>query len=448
MSTETLDMLDALEAHVASLELRAARQASHEAVERLQRAYGYYVDKGLWSAAADLFSDNATWEWGMSGVYSGRDRIRAALGLRAPEGLSRGELNNHYICQPIITIAPDNQTARARWRADQQVQQEGKASWGEGTFENDYVNEGGIWKIARLHFYQTVLWDYDQGWVFGNLPMPPASETLPPDGPPTEVYGSLPDVYLPPYHYPNPVTGAQPAKPDLPDLPASDADGLVAQIAAVSRRIERIEDQRACEKLQRSYGYYVDKAMWDDVSDLFVDDSTLEIGGRGVFLGKKRVLEYMGIGLGPTGPQREQIINHQQFQGIVTVSEDGQSARGRWRAFVIGGSSWAAVNWGDCLYENHYKKVDGVWVIDKLVAPFTMYTLYKDGWHKVTTPNTRPESFPPPPDLAPSRVYLTYPNYYCEPFHYPNPVTGKVAPPPNPAAGGVASMNPFAKDGD
>ena len=52
MSTDTLDTLDALEAHVASLELRAARQASHEAVERQQRAYGYYVDKGRWSAAA------------------------------------------------------------------------------------------------------------------------------------------------------------------------------------------------------------------------------------------------------------------------------------------------------------------------------------------------------------------------------------------------------------
>ena len=32
---------------------------------------------------------------------------------------------------------------------------------------------------------------------------------------------------------------------------------------------------------------------------------------------------------------------------------------------------------------------------------------------------------PPPPDLPPTTIYLTYPAYYIVPFHYPNPVTGK-----------------------
>jgi hypothetical protein len=448
MTGAMVDPLDVLEAHLDAAEARLARLASHEAIERLQRAYGYFTDKGLWAAAADLFADNGTWEWGQSGVYRGRGRIAAALAHRAPDMARAGNLNTAFICQPIVTVAQDNLTARARWRADLQLCSDRKARWGEGTFENTYVNEGGIWKIAGLHFYVTVEWDYDLGWIAGDIPMEPPSEDLPPDEPPTEVYGSLPEVYLPAYHYANPVTGPQPPRDDLPELPAHDAEPLVAEVAALSARIERIEDTRACEKLQRAYGYYVDKAMWDDVADLFVDSSTLEIGGRGVFLGKKRVLEYMGIGLGPTGPQREQIINHPQFQGVVTVAEDGQTARGRWRAFVIGGSSWAPVNWGDCLYENHYRKVDGVWVLDKLHAPFTMYTLYKDGWHKATTPNTRPESFAPPPDLPPTVVYLTYPNYYCEPFHYANPVTGREAPRPNPAAGGVANMADFADRDD
>src|SRR5690606_20764200 len=148
--------------------------------------------------------------------------------------------------------------------------------------------------------------------------------------------------------------------------------------------VERIEDARACERVQRAYGYYVDKAMWHEVADLFGEDSTLEIGGRGIFVGKKRIHEYLSVGLGPTGPQPGQIINHMQFQGVVTVAPDGETARGRWRAFVIGGSPWAAVNWGSAMYENHYRKVDGVWLLDKLHAPFTMYSLYKDGWHKVT----------------------------------------------------------------
>lgn len=439
----TDDPIMALETYVDALEARLARLASHEAIERLQRSYGYYIDKGLWSAAADLFADDASWEWGQSGVYIGRDRIRQALGLRGPEGLRPGELNIHFTCQPIVTVAPDNKSAKARWRSDIQLCTGGNGYWGEGTYENAYVNEDGVWKIASLHFYVTVLCEYERGWVDGNVPMEGPSDSLPPDRPPTEIYESLPGVHLPPYHYPNPVTGGQRADPPLSPLPedvAGEAGALVAEIADLSRRVERLGDHRACEKLQRAYGYYVDKAMWQDVADLFGPESTLEIGGRGVFLGKARVLEYMGVGLGPSGPQPGQIINHQQFQGIVTVDPEGMFAHGRWRAFVIGGSPWAPVNWGDCLYENRYRKVDGVWLIDKLHAPFTMYTQYKDGWHKATTPNTRPESFPPPPDLPPTTIYLTYPNYYCEPFHYPNPVTGRAAPLPNRAAGGVAPM--------
>ena len=48
-----------------------------------------------------------------------------------------------------------------------------------------------------------------------------------------------------------------------------------------------------------------------------------------------------------------------------------------------------------------------------------------------------PEKWPPWPDLPPTVVYLSYPNFYVEPFDYPNPVTGEVAPPPSPRAGGL-----------
>ena len=52
--------------------------------------------------------------------------------------------------------------------------------------------------------------------------------------------------------------------------------------------------------------------------------------------------------------------------------------------------------------------------------------------------NTFPEKWPPYPDLPPTVMYLAYPSYYVEPFHYPNPVTGNPMPPPDPKAGGMA----------
>lgn len=213
----------------------------------------------------------------------------------------------------------------------------------------------------------------------------------------------------------------------------TELDALRGEISALATRVERLRSVSDIEKLQRSYGYYVDKQQWYDIADLFLEDGTLEIGGRGIFLGKDRVFEYLRTGLGPIGPITGVMHDHQQFQGIVTLSPDGQSANGRWTAFVMGGAVW-----GDALYENEYVKRDGKWMIKTLHAPFNMYSRVDIGWVDNTTPNTRPESFLPPPDLPPSVLYLTFPNYYNEPFHYPNPVTGQMSPPPDPAAGGMA----------
>ena len=446
MSSLSQDITD-LEAVLARCEQDAASLESAQQIENLQGAYGYYIDKGLWDQAAELFSTDATYEYGQRGVYVGRDRIRAALGLFGPQGLDPGQLNNYMMLQPMIDVAANNNSAKARWRSDIQLHAQGKAYWGEGTYENEYARVDGVWKISKLHFYVTMLADYDKGWVAGNIPMEGQSAQMPPDRPPTEVYQSLPEVYLPAYHYKNPVTGttARPASENatLVDNTMTEAGLLAERLQPLAGKLARLLDESAIEKVQRAYGYYVDKAMWSDVADLFSEHGTLEIGGRGVFLGKKRVLEYLGVGLGAVGPQAGQIINHQQFQGIVTVAPDGKSAKGRWTAFVMGGSPYAAVQWGDVTYENDYVNEDGVWKLARLHAPFTMYSLYAEGWHKSTVPNTRPESFPPPPDLPPTVVYLTFPNFYLAPFHYPNPVTGKEAPPPNPAAGGLAPMSDY-----
>jgi hypothetical protein len=410
-------------------------------VEKLQGALGYYIDKGLWKQAASLFAANGSFEFGQRGVYTGRVHIIKAMTLvYGPEGLKQGLLNNYPMLQPIIDVAPDNRTALARWRSDVELAVGGKGYWGEGTYENEYVNDHGTWKISRLHYYVTVVIDYDKGFTDGTIPMDPASKEVPPDRPPTEVYGSLPEVYLPPYHYKNPVTGT-PAEASLAvaPLPAGAPADLAAareELAALGHRIELLRDHNAIDKIQRAYGYYVDKAQWYDIADLFQQKGTLEIGGRGVFVGKARVLEYMLKAFGNPGPKRGSIINHQQFQGLVDVAPDGRTGAGRWTAFVMGGAVW-----GDVTYENRYVKEDGIWKFSREYAPFNMYTQYKDGWAVSAVPHTRPDSFPPPPDLPPSTVSLTYPSFFVNPYHYPNPVTGRPMPPPNPAAGGVAPMS-------
>jgi len=204
---------------------------------------------------------------------------------------------------------------------------------------------------------------------------------------------------------------------------------LEEQLDELDRRITRLEDMNAIERVQRTYGYFVDKGQWTHLANLFAEDATLEIGGKGIFLGRDRVLEYMQTAFGPDGAPMGMITNHMQFQPVVNISADGQTGWLRGRAFVMASSGW-----GLPLYEDAFVKEDGIWKIARLTGPFTMYTNW-EGWGENALKNNWPDKFDPAPDLPPSVVYLTYPAYYIVPFHYPHPVTGEVFTPDRAQAG-------------
>src|SRR6187455_3137698 len=107
--------VQALEARIAALEQRKERIEDVNAIERLQAAYGYYADRGLWEEAANLFADDGTIEIALDGVYVGKPRVREYL--RTISGgrpsLTDGELGEHLQVMPVITLAPDGLTAKA-----------------------------------------------------------------------------------------------------------------------------------------------------------------------------------------------------------------------------------------------------------------------------------------------------------------------------------------------
>jgi hypothetical protein len=197
-----------LEARVAAYRERVARLEDQDAIENLQATFGFYFDKGLWNEAASLFARNGSFEYGLSGVYIGQDRIRRAMLLFGPQGLAQGYLNNHMMLQPVIIVAPDGKTATGRWQGPVQLSEPGADGiWGVGIYENEYVKEGGVWKFAKFHFYPTAFTDYDKGWAKSLLPMKGPSALFPPDKPPTVVYRSMPGQYIPPFSFKHPVTG-------------------------------------------------------------------------------------------------------------------------------------------------------------------------------------------------------------------------------------------------
>ncbi|MBC2651205.1 nuclear transport factor 2 family protein [Novosphingobium flavum] len=187
-----------------SLAERIGLIEDERAVIRLQTAYGYYVDKAQWDEAADLFAADATLEIAGRGLYRGQDRIRSYL--KCLPSLLEGTVFNHMQLQPLITLEGDH--AWGRWRAIMEVAIRGKVDLvGEATYENRYVRDGGVWKIARLHCFVTYYADWQAGLSGGGVPMGTELPEFPPDAPQTVAYGSFPSVFVPPYHYANPVTG-------------------------------------------------------------------------------------------------------------------------------------------------------------------------------------------------------------------------------------------------
>ncbi len=417
-------------------------------IENLISAYGYYLDKNLWTDAIALITDDGVVELGQRGVYRGKESIERLFSSFGPEGPANNRLNNQMQAQPVIHVAADGKRAWARSRAIGQAGEFGEwGEWSDGVYENEFERIDGVWKITSVRYFPTFVSDYDGGFMNGAQKLEGPSTETPPDSPPSAVYGAFPDVYLLPFHYPHPVT-QKPIKDFTPDwtparpAPIKRSGPLAKDIKALDKRIIRLEDIHEVENLQKIYGFFVDKAMWREVADLFSEDGTLEIGGRGVFSGTERIYEYMQF-LGPEGVLRGRLVNHMQIAPVVTISPEGEAAKLRGRFLAQGGdlrdSELVAVDSGGVptgnntylgtgFYENAFIKEDGVWKIKRLYAFFRMYTLYQYGWGEKVLPLTTLER-DLPPDGPATMQYTIYPDTFIPAPQFTHPVTGAPADP-------------------
>ncbi len=420
---------------VALLEARASRLADINDIKRLQRAYGYYLDEGQWTEVADLFAADATLEIGKDGVYRGRERIREyfrTLG-NGQEGLAPGQLNEHLQVMPVITLAEGGRSARGTWRAIILSGQLGKdAWWSEGPYENHYVKEDGVWKIAGLRWFQTLWVPYEGGWA-DNADANGArfvSARLPPDAPPTLDYKTWPGAFTPPFHFRGQYPGLEPlaAPADAASRPVT-AD-RVLQLAA---QVRQLADQDEVENLQRIYGFYTDKGLWSEAAELFTDDAELHVQGRGIFRGQQRILEYLRA-IGPEGLTPGRLFDRMQLQPVTHVDAAAGTARSRWHEFSQLARHGQFHEWATGVMENEYRREDGVWKIRRLHHYPTMVTPYEAGWGRASLPFSRfePALEPDAPSPGPASHYE---HRFVAPFHYGHPVREA-----KPATAGAAAL--------
>jgi hypothetical protein len=204
----------AVDKEIEALVERVEKLEGARAIKKLQRAFGFYVDRGLWQDAADLFSDEGSIEIGIDGVYVGKARIKEYLQRLhgGQEGLIYGQLNEWITLQPAVFVDDDGMHATARWRDHAMLgQYKQHAEWRDGIYENTYVKEDGVWKIDALHLYVNFMVPYEKGWARlkpgEGLVQSDASKAFPPDRAPTADYQPFPDTQVPPFQALHPVTG-------------------------------------------------------------------------------------------------------------------------------------------------------------------------------------------------------------------------------------------------
>ena len=390
--------VERLQAHLESIE-------SVRAIKRLQSAYGHYVELGLWNDFADLFTEDAITNY-QQGAH-GKTQIRKLFFDQVGQGklgLSEGRIYPHILFQPVITLAPDGRTAKGRWRILAMLGgYGGSATWYSGVYENEYVLEktehgDGVWKISVLHSEPKVTAAYTAaGWKDSGAHVP--------------------------FHY----TAASVTKRSRMHRSRQTArrhrsQHLADRSTRLAQRAARLNDQAEVTNLQDTYGYAVDRKLWDQAAGLFANDGTMEVGLarrlRGQGQHPARSGSIRAAGAYGTGERND----HVYLQTLVSVAPDGRTANARGVELIMSSASGGELSEG--VYENTFVKQNGTWKIQSVHFYPRMIVDAAAGWAKSAKPAPGPsKEFPP--DRPPTASYEIYPKFAVAPFHFDNPVTGK-----------------------
>ena len=380
---------------VDTLARNVERAEAVRAVKDLQHAYSHYAQYGLWTDLGSLFTDNGEAIYGNDAI-KGRAAIAqynmTTFGGGKP-GLPPGVVNSLFVEVPLVNLSVDGNSAKARWYGFNMLGGGANARWDSGTFQNEYVKDNGVWKISRLHYYPQFGGPVEKGWEAYTNPLP-----------------------LVPYHFKTEDEAGTPIPPPLGPAPKTQAT-----IASLEQRIDALNAQDKARNLQNAYGYYIDRKMWDDVTDLFTSDGVLEIGGVGIYDGPaniRRALERDG----PAGLTRGQLNDHPLFDTMIEIAPGGSEARVRGLDLgMVGDFSSGKAQWSVSVFSNRFVKQDGVWKIREMRVFPVLRTDYYQGWGKSRLVEPTPAR-----EFAPNRpIPAADAGDNVIPAFLPNPVTGK-----------------------
>ena len=125
----------------------ASRPADARAVEAIRRVlfrYGEYVDRLHVDAVLELFTDDATFDFGFGRVFAGREQLRELF-----ERLSLNEATSHHISNAIIDVDGDEARASSVVYAYHRRAATGEEVHLWGRYDDELVIDRERWRFRR-----------------------------------------------------------------------------------------------------------------------------------------------------------------------------------------------------------------------------------------------------------------------------------------------------------
>lgn len=182
------------------------------------------------------------------------------------------------------------------------------------------------------------------------------------------------------------------------------------QRRALDHRIARLEAIKAVERLQFAYGYYEDRFFFAEVASLFAADAPSVQWGDRIWSGRDGVKRFWTgymrsvLANGRDGPVAGALFDLPQWQGAITVSEDGQSARARYRTIGRLAVYRQKEFWISGYYENSYVREAGAWKFKAMKFCPIWSSRYTDGWQDAAAKDALAWLPPPPASARASRA--------------------------------------------
>ena len=215
---------------------------------------------------------------------------------------------------------------------------------------------------------------------------------------------------------------------------------LEARIDELSAQLRRQQDIDALRRLHFTYGYCMDKWLFDDIVDLYSSDCTLQFM-NGVWHGREGARRLYNWTDGLRGPQDGMLAEHILAQDVIDIAPDGSRGWGRFRCLLLCGvhsafkdkfpAGWPAQFWEAGIHENEYVREHGVWKIRVFNYRIAFQCDYASGWAHAPLESlmvrnytrTYPED-PNGPDAL-REPQPQWPRANLMPFHFRHPVTGR-----------------------